>query len=264
MLKIEALSKTFGKGSINERIALNDLSLTLEEGEFTTVIGGNGAGKSTLLNCISGVCEIDSGRILLDSTDISFAPEYKRSRYIGRIFQDPMRGTAHDMTIEENLALAFAKGKPAGLRPGIGKKEEKQFRERLSLLELGLEDRIKQKVGLLSGGQRQALTLLMATIVRPKLLLLDEHTAALDPSIARKVLQLTRDIVAEDKLCTLMITHNMKDALEYGSRTLMMHEGRIILDLQGKERKEMTVERLIEQFGRKSGTQLDNDRILLS
>lgn len=264
MLIINNLSKTFGQGTINEKIALNDINLSLEEGEFVSIIGGNGAGKTTLLNCIAGVCEIDAGSILLDSLDISFSPEYKRSRYIGRVFQDPMKGTAYDMTIEENLAIAYAKGKPRGLRPGINKKDMKLFRDHLALLDLGLENRMNQKVGLLSGGQRQALTLLMATLVKPKLLLLDEHTAALDPSIARKVMQLTRQIVSEQNLCTIMVTHNMKAALEFGTRTIMMHEGRIILDLQGKERTEMTVERLVEQFGKKSGTEFDNDRLLLS
>lgn len=264
MLAVEGISKTFSKGSINEKLAIDNISFSLEEGEFVTVIGGNGAGKSTLLNCIAGVYYIDKGGISLDSMDITFSPEYKRSRYIGRVFQDPMKGTAFDMTIEENLALAYTKGKVRGLTPGMRKADEKLFRERLSQLELGLEDRMKQKVGLLSGGQRQALTLLMATIVKPRLLLLDEHTAALDPAIARKVLQLTREIVDKEKLCTMMITHNMKDALDYGTRTVMMHEGRIILDLQGKERKEMTVEKLIDLFGKKSGTQLDNDRMLLN
>lgn len=246
MLKIEAMSKTFSIGSVNEKKALDDISLSLEEGEFVTIIGGNGAGKSTLLNCISGVYNIDKGKILLDSIDITFSPEYKRSRYIGRVFQDPMRGTAYDMTIEENLAIAYAKGKPRGFSAGLNRGDIKLFKEYLSLLELGLEDRLKQKVGLLSGGQRQALTLLMATIVRPKLLLLDEHTAALDPSIAKKVLQITDEIVSKDKLCTMMITHNMKAALGFGTRTVMMHEGRIILDLKGKERDEMTVEGLIK------------------
>lgn len=263
MLKIEAISKTFGKGSINEKLALDNVNLTMQEGEFITVIGGNGAGKSTLLNCVSGVYAIDKGRIMLDSMDISFSPEYKRARYIGRVFQDPMRGTAHDMTIAENLAIAYTKGKPRGLEAGLKKSELTLFRDHLALLGLGLEDRIDQKVGLISGGQRQALTLLMATIVKPKLLLLDEHTAALDPATAKKVLQLTREIVVKDKLCTIMVTHNMKDALEFGTRTIMMHEGRIILDFKGKEREEMTVERLIEQFGDKSGTQLYNDRLLL-
>lgn len=264
MLKIETVGKTFAQGGINERRALDNISLSLNESEFVTVIGGNGAGKSTLLNCISGVHEVDQGRIMLDSRDITFWPEYKRSRYIGRVFQDPLQGTAFDMTIEENLAIAYDKGKPRGLRLGIRKADFKRFRDRLSLLELGLENRMKHKVGLLSGGQRQALTLLMATMVEPELLLLDEHTAALDPAMAKKVLQLTREIVEECRLCTVMVTHNMKAALEYGSRTIMMHEGRVILDLTGKERQDMTVEDLIKQFGNKSGTELDNDRLLLS
>ncbi|MDD3364925.1 MAG: ATP-binding cassette domain-containing protein [Syntrophomonas sp.] len=264
MLKIEGLSKTFGQGSINERLAIDDLKLALSEGEFVTIIGGNGAGKSTLLNCIAGVFEIDSGKITIDSMDITFWPEFKRSQYIGRVFQDPLRGTAFDMTIEENLAIAYAKGKPRGLRPGINKADIKLFRERLAVLELGLEDRMNQKVGLLSGGQRQALTLLMATIAKPKLLLLDEHTAALDPAIAKKVTQLTSEVVSEQQLCTIMVTHNMKAALEFGTRTIMMHEGKIILDIQGQERAEMTVDRLIEMFSNKSGMDLDNDRLLLS
>jgi putative ABC transport system ATP-binding protein len=264
MLKIENVYKIFSKGSVNEKIALNNISLTLEEGEFVTVIGGNGAGKSTLLNCISGVLEIDGGKIFLDNEDISKVPEYKRSYHIGRVFQDPLMGTAFDMTIEENLAIAYAKGKPRGLIPGIAKSDTGLFRERLALLELGLENRMKEKVGRLSGGQRQALTLLMATIVKPKLLLLDEHTAALDPSIARKVLELTNEIVKEGNLCTLMITHNMKAALEHGTRTIMMHDGKIIMDIKGEERKGVSVEWLIEQFNRKSGTELDNDRMLLS
>jgi len=264
MLKVESLSKTFGKGSSNEKLALDEVNLSLQEGEFVTIIGGNGAGKSTLLNCISGVYEIDEGRIILDSVDVTFFPEYKRSVHIGRVFQDPLRGTAYDMTIEENLAIAFAKGKPTGLRPGTTKKDSRLFKERLELLDLGLENRMNQKVGLLSGGQRQALTLLMATIVKPKILLLDEHTAALDPTIARKVLNLTRKIVHEEKLCTLMITHNMKASLELGTRTIIMHEGQIIMDFQGQERSNMTVERLIEQFEKRSGAELDNDRMLLS
>lgn len=264
MLKISTISKTFNQGTGFEKPALDGLSLLVKAGEYLTVIGGNGAGKSTLLNCIAGVHEVDSGNIMLDEMDITFWPEYKRSSYIGRVFQDPMKGTAFDMTIEENLAMAYAKGKTRGLQLGINKADTRLYKEQLALLELGLEDRLKQKVGLLSGGQRQALTLLMATIIKPKLLLLDEHTAALDPSIARKVSQLTRDIVAQHELCTIMVTHNMKAALEYGSRTIMMHEGRIILDLSGEERAHMTVERLIEQFGRKSGTALDNDRLLLN
>lgn len=264
MLKITAVSKTFNQGTGLEKPALDKLSLDVGPGEFLTVIGGNGAGKSTLLNCIAGVHEIDAGSIMLDNMDITFWPEHKRSAYIGRVFQDPLKGTAFDMTIEENLAMAYAKGKRRGLQAGINKADARFFKDRLALLELGLEDRLKQKVGLLSGGQRQALTLLMASIVKPRLLMLDEHTAALDPAIARKVSQLTREIVAKDQLSTIMVTHNMKAALEYGSRTIMMHEGRIILDLAGEERSRMTVEGLIDLFGKKSGTVLDNDRLLLS
>lgn len=263
MLKIESLVKVFGEGTINEKIALNKINLSLEEGEFVTIIGGNGAGKSTLLNSISGEYKTDAGRIKVDKTDLTYMPEYKRSKYIGRVFQDPLKGTAFDMTIEENLAIAYAKGQRRGLTPGIYKKDAKIFRERLALLDLGLEERMKQKVGLLSGGQRQALTLLMATIVKPKLLLLDEHTAALDPKIAEKVLFLTRKIIKEQNLSTLMITHNMEMALEYGTRTFMMHEGQIILDIKGEERTNMTVETLIEQFSKKSGEHLNNDRMLL-
>lgn len=258
MLKVESLTKIFLKGSQNERIALEDVSISLDEGEFLTVIGGNGAGKSTLLNCISGVFDIDKGRIVIGNEDVSYMPEVKRSIHIGRVFQDPLKGTAFNMSIEENLALAYSKGKPRGLRVGIRKKDINFFREQVSYLGLGLEDRMKQKVSLLSGGQRQALTLLMATIVKPKLLLLDEHTAALDPSTAKRVLQITREIVGRDKLCTIMITHNMKDALEYGDRTIMMQEGKILLDLKGKEREEMTVEKLINQFS------INSDRMLLS
>lgn len=263
MLKIENVTKIFGKGSVNEKIAIDNINLAVGEGEFVTVIGGNGAGKSTLLNCISGVFEIDGGKILLDSADISKNPEHVRSAYIGRVFQDPLMGTAFDMTIEENLAIAFSKGKPRGLMPGVSRKDSAIFRERLALLEMGLENRMKEKVGRLSGGQRQALTLLMATIVKPKLLLLDEHTAALDPSIAKRVLELTDEIVKKNNLCTLMITHNMKAALEHGTRTIMMHDGKIIMDISGKEREGVTVEWLVEQFSRKSGTDLDNDRMLL-
>lgn len=263
MLKINGLSKTFELGSINEKLAVNNVNLTLKAGEFVTVIGGNGAGKSTLLNCIAGVYEPDQGSILLDSMDITFWPEYKRSQYIGRVFQDPLKGTAFDMTIEQNLAMAYAKGKPLGLQWGVRKADAAMFRQRLARLELGLEGRLKQKIGLLSGGQRQAITMLMATIVEPKLLLLDEHIAALDPSAAKHVLRLTRELVEQHQLCTLMVTHNMKNALEYGTRTIMMHDGSIILDIAGEERRDMTVEKLIDLFGRRSGQQLDNDRLLL-
>jgi len=264
MLKITNLTKIFDRGSQNEKQVLNQLNLTLAAGEFVTIIGGNGAGKSTLLNCIAGVHPNDTGSIILDGKDITRWPEYRRSRLMGRVFQNPLMGTAFAMTIEENLAMALAKGKSRGLQAGISRPDKRIFRERLAQLELGLEDRMTHKVGLLSGGQRQALTLLMATIVRPSLLMLDEHTAALDPLTSRKVLQLTRDLVAAERLTTLMVTHNMADALAFGTRTLMMHEGSIILDLQGEKRAGMTVERLIASFKQQSGEELANDRLLLS
>lgn len=263
MLRVTGISKIFGKGTINEKIALRNIDLNIDEGEFVTVIGGNGAGKSTLLNCISGAFEIDSGSIYIDSKNVSYLPEYKRSRLIGRVFQDPLRGTAHEMTIEENMAMAFSKGKLIGLQRGINKRDINKFREKLALLDMELENRMKHKVGLLSGGQRQALTLLMATLVNPKLLLLDEHTAALDPVAAQKVLSLTKSIVLEQKISTIMITHNMSSALEYGNRTIMMNEGEIILDVKDKEREALSVEDLINQFGVKSGKKLDSDRMLL-
>ncbi len=257
MLKIEGISKTFGKGGINEKLAINGLSLSVEKGDFVTIIGSNGAGKSTLMNCISGVYGVDGGRITLDGRDITRLPEYKRSRYIGRVFQDPLKGTAFDMTIEENLAIASSKHRSIGLQPGLSRKDREFFREKLALLDMGLENRMKQKSKLLSGGQRQALTLFMAVIADPKLLLLDEHTAALDPSAAKKVLALTDEFSKSSGLCTLMITHNMKAALEHGNRTILMKDGRIVLDLTGEERKCMTVEKLVAQF------EIDNDRMLL-
>jgi len=259
MLEINDVHAYYGKIH-----ALKGISLSVEKGEIVTLIGGNGAGKSTLINCIAGIHQVDTGSIILDGMDITFSPEYKRSRMIGRVFQDPLLGTAFDMTIAENLAIAWAKGKSHGLTAGITRADLALFRERLALLDLGLEERINQKVKLLSGGERQALTLLMATMARPKLLLLDEHTASLDPAIAKKVLYLTSKFVSEEKLTTIMITHNMKAALEYGSRTIMMHEGEIILDLAGEERAEMTVERLIKYFESRSGTRLENDRLLLA
>ena len=264
MLKINMISKTFDRGSVNEKKALHQVSLSLDDGVFVSVFGGFGAGISSLLICISGGHAVDVGSFILEGTDITFSPEYKRSRLIGRVFQNPLLGTAFDMTIAENLAIAWARGKPHGLSPGITRPDKALFREQLALLGLDLEERINQKVKLLSGGQRQALTLLMATMGRPKLLLLDEHTASLDPAIAKKVLHLTRKFVSEEKLTTIMITHNMKAALEYGSRTIMMHEGQIILDLSGEERAEMTVERLVKYFESRSGVQLENDRLLLS
>ena len=264
MLKIERITKIFAPGSINEKTAIDDLSLTMNDGDFLTVIGGNGAGKSTLLNCIAGVFEVDAGHIYLDQKNITYSPEDKRTKYIGRVFLNTLSGAAYDMTIEENLAIAYAKAKTRGLKPGIKKAEAKMFKDKLAQLGLGLEDRMYQKVGLLSGGQRQALTLLMATIVKPRLLLLDEHTAALDPATARQVLHLTRQLIKVNELTAIMVTHNMKNALEYGNRTIMMHEGRIILDFAGEERAKVTVEKLIEQFSHQSGEILDNDRLLLS
>ena len=264
MLEVRDLYKTFNAGTINEKRAMNGLSLTLEDGDFVTVIGGNGAGKSTLLNLVAGVFPPDSGTISIDGQNVTKLPEHKRAKFIGRVFQDPMMGTAATMGIEENLALAFRRGQGRGLRYGITNAERKQYREKLAILGLGLEDRLTSKVGLLSGGQRQALTLLMCTMVPPKLLLLDEHTAALDPATAEKVLTLTREIVEEHHITTLMITHNMKNALELGTRTFMMDGGRIVLDIQGQERQGLTVEDLLERFRAGAGKELDNDRILLS
>ncbi|MBC5658785.1 ATP-binding cassette domain-containing protein [Anaerosacchariphilus sp. NSJ-68] len=265
MLDIQNISKTFNPGTVNAKTALSGLSLHLDEGDFVTIIGSNGAGKSTLFNAVAGGFYVDEGSILLGGEDITFLPEYKRSRFIGRLFQDPLKGTAPGMTIEENLALAYlrtAKGTSAFSR--ISRKDKELFRERLSLLHMGLEDRMKQPVGLLSGGQRQALTLLMSTLVTPKLLLLDEHTAALDPGTAEKVLELTKNIVEEEHITCMMITHNMRQALELGNRTLMMADGNIVLDVGGEERKSMTVEDLLTRFKAGAGHELDNDRILLS
>ena len=261
MLNISHISKTFNPGTVNEKKALSDLSLHLEPGEFVTIIGSNGAGKSTLFNAICGSFLTDEGTITLGGRDITFRPEYKRARVIGRLFQDPMRGSAPGMTIEENLALAAGSG---GWFSRMTGKDRARFREQLSLLDMGLEDRMKQPVGLLSGGQRQALTLLMATIVPPQLLLLDEHTAALDPGTAEKVLKVTREVVERHKITTLMVTHNMKQALDLGSRTLMMDSGRIVLDISGEERKGLTVDDLLKRFKAGAGKDLDNDRILLS
>lgn len=257
MLKIDNLTKVFGKGTINEMKALDGINFSAEAGEFITIIGSNGAGKSTLMNSIAGVFPIDSGKIALDGKDISKLPEHKRAVSIGRVFQDPMKGTAYDMTIEENLSIAYNKMRKRGFQAGISKADREIFREKLSLLDMGLENRMKEKVRLLSGGQRQALTLFMAVIAKPKLLLLDEHTAALDPSAAKKVLELTDYFAENDKLCTMMITHNMKAALEHGSRTILMQAGQIKMDLSGSERENMTVEKLVEKF------EIDNDRMLL-
>ena len=265
MLELSHISKTFNPGTINEKTALRDVSLTLKDGEFVTVLGSNGAGKSTLFNAISGAFLPDSGQVVLDGMDMTEWPDYKRSKYIGQMFQDPMRGTAPNMTIEENLALAYLRalhrGSPFSV---VTKADREHFREQLSRLGLGLETRMSQPVGLLSGGQRQALTLLMATVVTPKLLLLDEHTAALDPATAEKVLALTEEIVAKDHITCMMITHNMQSALEHGSRTIMMDRGGIILDVAGQERAALGVADLLERFRQVAGSMLDNDRILLS
>ena len=264
MLDIQNISKTFNAGTVNEKTALNNVSLHLNEGESVAVIGGNGAGKSTLMNSVAGTWLVDSGRILLDGMDITNLPEHKRAKYIGRVFQDPMMGTAATMQIEENLALALRRGQGRTLRAGITRAERDMFRELLKTLDLGLEDRLTAKVGLLSGGQRQALTLLMASLVKPKLLLLDEHTAALDPKTAAKVMEVTRTIVNRDALTTLMITHNMRDAIEYGDRLIMMYEGRIALDIAGEEKQKLTVEDLLAKFGQATGSNEADDKLLLS
>ena len=264
MLELKNIYKTFNPGTINEKIALNGLNLTLNEGDFVTVIGGNGAGKSTMLNAVAGTWFVDEGQILIDGTDVTKLPEHKRAAYLGRVFQDPMTGTAATMGIEENLALAKRRGKLRSLRSGITKAEREEYRELLKVLGLGLEDRLTSKVGLLSGGQRQALTLLMATLKKPKLLLLDEHTAALDPKTAAKVLEITEMIVNRDHLTTLMITHNMQDAIAHGNRLIMMMEGKIILDIQGEEKKQLTVRNLLDQFEKASGQEFSNDSALLS
>ncbi len=264
MLEISGINKTFHPGTVNANHALKDLSLHLADGESIAVIGGNGAGKSTLLNAVAGVWNVDSGSIHLGGVDITHLPEYKRAKYIGRVFQDPMMGTAANMQIEENLALAARRGGRRSLRIGITKAEREQFRDMLRILELGLENRLTDKAGLLSGGQRQALTLLMATLRKPKLLLLDEHTAALDPKTAAKVMEVTRTLVNQDRLTTLMITHNMRDAIEYGDRLIMMHEGSIALDISGDEKKRLSVEDLLAKFGKATGSAEVTDKLLLS
>ena len=264
MLDVSGISKTFNPGTINEKKALSKLSLHLDPGDFVTVIGGNGAGKSTLLNAIAGVWPVDEGRIVLDGNDITALPEYKRAFLIGRVFQDPMMGTAPNMQLEENLALAKRRGEKRGLRWGVTKSEREEYHERLKALGLGLEDRMTAKVGLLSGGQRQAVTLLMASLRKPKLLLLDEHTAALDPATAKKVLELSDSIVQENQLTTLMITHNMSDAIRHGNRLIMMNEGHIILDVSGEEKAHLTKRELMDKFTQLSGAQMENDAMLLS
>lgn len=264
MLKIDHIYKTFNVGTINEKTALNGAILTLNEGDFVTVIGGNGAGKSTMLNAVAGTWFVDSGSIFIDDTDVTKMPEHKRARFLGRVFQDPMMGTSATMGIDENLALAARRGTKRGLRIGITKAEREHYRELLAELDLGLENRLTSKVGLLSGGQRQALTLLMATLKKPKLLLLDEHTAALDPKTAAKVLALSDKIVAEHNLTTLMVTHNMRDAIVHGNRLIMMNEGQVVLDISGEEKKKLTVEDLLEKFEAVSGEEFSNDKALLS
>lgn len=264
MLDIQNLSKTFNPGTVNEKKALSSLSLHLDEGDFVTIVGSNGAGKSTLFNAIAGSFYADEGSISLAGKDITFMPEHERSRRIGRLFQDPLRGTAPSMTIEENLALAYLRAAHGNPFSRISKKDKEFFAEQLKQLDMGLEDHMKNPVGLLSGGQRQALTLLMATLKRPKLLLLDEHTAALDPKTAAKVMELTDRIVREGQLTTLMITHNMRDAIQYGNRLIMLHDGHVILDIAGEEKKKLTVPDLLEQFTKASGDEFANDRAILS
>ena len=263
MLDIQNIYKTFNPGTVNQKTALNGVSLHLAPGDFVTVIGGNGAGKSTLLNAVAGVWKVDSGSISIDGVDLTHMPEHKRAKYIGRVFQDPMLGTAATMQIEENLALAARRGKSRTLRPGITKADREEYIERLKILDLGLEERLTSKVGLLSGGQRQALTLLMASLQKPKLLLLDEHTAALDPKTAAKVLDATELIVTKDSLTTLMITHNMRDAIAHGNRLVMMYEGKVALDISGEEKKKLTVEDLLAKFGQATGSSEVDDKLVL-
>lgn len=264
MLTVSNVYKTFNKGTINEKKALCGLDLHLNPGDFVTIIGGNGAGKSTLLNMIAGVYPIDNGKIEIDGVNISRQPEHERAKYIGRVFQDPMRGTAAGMEIQENLALAYRRGMKRTLKWGISKQEKAMYAEKLQILNLGLEERMSSKVGLLSGGQRQALTLLMATLVKPKLLLLDEHTAALDPKTAKTVLELTEKMIADSNLTAMMVTHNMKDAIRLGNRLIMMHEGRIIYDVAGEEKKNLKVSDLLKKFEEASGGEFANDRMMLS
>ena len=264
MLDIKNIRKTFNPGTVNEKTALAGVSLTLNDGDFVTVIGGNGAGKSTLLNAVAGVWPVDEGSISIGGVDVTRLPEHKRAKYIGRVFQDPMMGTAATMQIEENMALAARRGQRRTLRPGITRDDRDHYREMLKILDLGLEDRLTSKVGLLSGGQRQALTLLMAALRKPDLLLLDEHTAALDPKTAAKVLELSDRIVAENRLTTMMVTHNMKDAIQHGNRLIMMYDGKIVIDVSGEEKKKLTVPQLLELFSKVSGSDEADDKLLLS
>ena len=263
MLELTNITKTFNPGTINEKHALNGVNLKLEDGDFVTVIGGNGAGKSTTLNAIAGVWPVDTGSIVIDGQDVTGLPDFKRAPLIGRVFQDPMTGTAATMQIDENLALAARRGKRRGLKWEVTAKEREEYKEKLKVLNLGLEDRLTAKVGLLSGGQRQALTLLMATLVKPKVLLLDEHTAALDPKTAEKVLNATDRIVEEGKLTTIMVTHNMRDAIAHGNRLIMMDDGKVVLDIKGEEKKKLTVEKLLHQFEVVSGEEFASDKVIL-
>ena len=264
MLDLENLRKIFNPNTINQKVALDGVSLHLDDGDFVTMIGGNGAGKSTLLNAIAGVWPVDSGKVVINGKDITSLSEYKRAPWLGRVFQDPMMGTAATMQIIENLALAKRRGEKRGLRPGVTKAEKEEYRALLATLGLGLEDRLTSKVGVLSGGQRQALTLLMATLKKPELLLLDEHTAALDPRTAEKVLLISDQIIRENNLMTMMVTHNMKDAIRFGNRLIMMNEGRIILDIKGEEKQKLTVRDLMDEFAKASGEEITSDRALLS
>lgn len=264
MLEIKNIYKTFNEGTINEKKVFEGLSLTLEEGDFVTVIGGNGAGKSTMLNIVAGAYPVDDGEIIIDGVDVTRLPEYKRASYIGRVFQDPRMGTASDMWVEENMSIADSRGHNRGVRWAIRGKDRERYREQLKLLDLGLEDRLTTKMGLLSGGQRQAITLLMAAMKKPKLLLLDEHTAALDPKTAAKVLEITDKLVNENNLTALMVTHNMRDAIAHGNRIIMMNAGKIVLDIKGEEKKQLTVEALLAKFTQASGAEFTNDRALLS
>lgn len=264
VLEIKNIWKTFNAGTVNEKTALRGVDLTLDDGDFVTVIGGNGAGKSTMLNAVAGAFPLDGGAVIIGGENVTALPEYKRARYIGRVFQDPMMGTAGSMNIEENLALAARRGKPRGLGWGVTRAERVQYHEKLAELGLGLESRMTSKVGLLSGGQRQALTLLMASFQRPKLLLLDEHTAALDPKTAARVLELSDKIVQENHLTTLMVTHNMKDAIAHGNRLVMLHDGRVVLDIAGEEKQKLTVEDLLAKFSATSGQEFASDRALLA
>ena len=264
ILEVKAAKKTFNAGTVNAKTALNGLTLTINDGDFITVIGGNGAGKSTMMNAITGVFQLDEGDIVLDGSSLHGMPEHKRAQYFGRVFQDPMMGTAADMQIDENMALAARRGKKHGLRWGVTPAEREEYHELLKVLDLGLEERLTSKVGLLSGGQRQAVTLLMATLRKPRVLLLDEHTAALDPKTAAKVLEITDKIVADNNLTTLMITHNMRDAIAHGNRLIMLHEGRVIIDISGEEKKKLTVEDLLALFAKASGDEFSSDRAILS